>query len=62
MVIFEYKIHFQEKKKHKPRFCITFGLKNEPLAKKLLEILELGFIRYKNSDNACVIVVSSVSG
>lgn len=49
-------------KNHNPRFCITFGLKNEPLAKKLLEILEVGFIRYKNSDNACVIVISSVAG
>ena len=49
-------------KNHNPRFCITFGLKNEPLAKILLEILESGFIRYKNSDNACVIVVSSVVG
>lgn len=49
-------------KNHNPRFCITFGLKNEPLAKKLLEILEPGFIRYKNSDNACVIVISSVAG
>lgn len=49
-------------KKQNPRFCITFGLKNEPLAKKLLEIIEAGFIRYKNSDNACVIVVSSVTG
>lgn len=49
-------------KNHNPRFCITFGLKNEPLAKKLLEILDSGFIRYKNSDNACVIVISSVVG
>jgi LAGLIDADG endonuclease/Cytochrome C and Quinol oxidase polypeptide I len=49
-------------KNHNPRFCITFGLKNEPLAKKLLEIIESGFIRYKNSDNACVIVISSVAG
>jgi LAGLIDADG endonuclease len=49
-------------KNHNPRFCITFGLKNEPLAKKLLEIIESGFIRYKNNDNACVIVISSVVG
>lgn len=49
-------------KSHNPRFCITFGLKNEPLAKKLLEILGVGFIRYKNNDNACVIVISSVVG
>ena len=50
------------KKKHNPRFCITFGLKNEPLAKKLLEIIGYGFIRYKLKDNACVLVVSPVKG
>lgn len=51
-----------DKKKHNPRFCITFSLKNEPLAKKLLDILESGFIRYKPKDNACVLVVSPVAG
>ena len=50
------------KKKHNPRFCITFSLKNEPLAKKLLEIIGYGFIRYKPKDNACVLVVSPVKG
>ena len=50
------------KKTHNPRFCITFGLKNEALAKKLLEIIESGFIRYKPKDNACVLVVSPVVG
>jgi len=50
------------KKKHNPRFCITFGLKNEPLAKKLLGIIGYGFIRYKSKDNACVLVVSPVKG
>nr|QJQ35168.1 LAGLIDADG endonuclease [Fusarium napiforme] len=50
------------KKKHNPRFCITFSLKNEPLAKKLLDIIESGFIRYKPKDNACVLVVSPVAG
>ena len=50
------------KKKHNPRFCITFGLKNEPLAKKLLDIIGSGFIRYKPKDNACVLVVSPVIG
>lgn len=49
-------------KKHNPRFCITFGLKNEPLAKKLLEIIRSGFIRYKLKDNACVLVISPVLG
>jgi hypothetical protein len=49
-------------KKHNPRFCITFDLKNEPLAKKLLEVLESGHIRYKLKDNACVLIVSPVKG
>ena len=49
-------------KKHNPRFCITFSLKNEPLAKKLLEIIGSGFIRYKPKDNACVLVISTVVG
>ena len=50
------------KKKHNPRFCITFAMKNEPLAQKLLEIIGYGFIRYKSKDNACVIVVSPIKG
>jgi len=50
------------KKKHNPRFCITFSLKNEPLAKKLLELIGYGFLRYKTKDNACVLVVSPVKG
>lgn len=50
------------KKRHNPRFCITFNLKNELLAKKLLEIIGYGFIRYKPKDNACVLVVSPVKG
>ncbi len=50
------------KKKHNPRFCITFALKNELLAKKLLEIIGYGFIRYKPKDNTCVLVVSPVKG
>lgn len=49
-------------KTHNPRFCITFGLKNEALAKKLLEIIKSGFIRYKPKDNACVLVISPVIG
>ena len=51
-----------QKKKHNPRFCITFGLKNEPLAKKVLEIVGSGFLRYKPKNNACVLVVSPVIG
>jgi hypothetical protein len=50
------------KKKHNPRFCITFGLKNEPLAKKILEIIEYGHIRYKPKEKACVLIVSPVKG
>ena len=50
------------KKNHNPRFCITFGIRNEPLAKKLLELIESGFIRYRKQDNACVLVISSVLG
>lgn len=50
------------KKKHNPRFCITFSLNNEPLAKKLLDLIGSGFIRYKPKDNACVLVVSPVVG
>lgn len=50
------------KKTQNPRFCITFGLKNEALAKKLLDIIGSGFIRYKPKDNACVLVVSPVVG
>lgn len=34
-------------KKHNPRFCITFSLKKEPLATKILDIIEYGHIRYK---------------
>lgn len=52
----------EKKKKHNPRFQITFNLKNELLAKKLLELIGSGFIRYKPKDNACVLVVSPVVG
>ena len=52
----------ENKKKHNPRFCITFGIINQPLAIKLLELLKSGFIRYKTKDNACVLVISSVIG
>ena len=49
-------------KTHNPRFCITFGLKNEALCQKLLNIIGSGFIRYKHGENACVLVVSPVVG
>lgn len=51
-----------KKKKHNPRFCITFGLKDELLAKNLIEILGYGFIRYKTKHNACVLTVTPVKG
>jgi hypothetical protein len=50
------------KKKHNPRFCITFNLKDEPLAKKLLEIVEYGFIAYRPKNNACILTISPVKG
>jgi hypothetical protein len=50
------------KKRHNPRFCITFSLKNESLAKQLLKIIGYGFIAYKPKNNACVLVVSPVKG
>lgn len=50
------------RKKHNARFCITFGMKNEALAKKLLQLIGYGFIRYKLQDNACVLTISPVQG
>ena len=50
------------KKKHNPRFCITFHLKDEPLAKRLLSLIGYGFIRYKPKNSACVLTVSPVKG
>jgi hypothetical protein len=50
------------KKKHNPRFCITFNLTNELLAKKLLDLIGYGYIRYKPNNNACVLFVSPVKG
>jgi hypothetical protein len=49
-------------KKHNPRFCITFHLKDKPLAEKLLKILEFGFIKYKPTNNTCVLTISPVKG
>jgi hypothetical protein len=50
------------KKRYNPRFCITFHLKDEPLAKKILEIIGHGYIAYKPKYNACVLVVTTVKG
>jgi hypothetical protein len=49
-------------KRHKPRFCITFHIKDAPLAIKLLSIIEYGHIAYKPKKNACVLTVSAVKG
>jgi len=49
-------------KKHNPRFCITFHLKDKPLADKLLETLGYGFIRIKLKENACVLTISPLKG
>lgn len=51
-----------KKKNQNPRFCITFKFKDEPLAKKLLSIIEFGHIRSKPKDKACVLIVSPVKG
>jgi hypothetical protein len=37
-------------------------MKDELLAKKILEIIGYGFIRYKPKNNACVLIVSPVKG
>ncbi len=49
-------------KRHNPRFCITFHIKDAPLAIKLLRIIEYGHIAYKPKNNACVLTVSEVRG
>jgi hypothetical protein len=55
-------IAFSKKKQHNPRFCITFHMKNEPLAEKLKELIGSGSIRYKLQDSACNLVISPVRG
>ena len=50
------------KKKHNPRFCITFRLNNKELALKLLDIIGYGFIKYKPKNNICVFTISPVKG
>lgn len=49
-------------KRQNPRFCITFHLKDEPLAKKLLSLIKFGHIVYKPKNNACILVVSPFNG
>jgi len=65
--LFEGKGHIwmpKENVKHRknPKFCITFKLKNEPLAKKLLELIGHGYIKYKIKQNVCILIVSKVKG
>ena len=52
----------ETKKKHNPRFCITFSLKNERLAQKLLGVIGFGHIGYRPKNNACVLTISPVKG
>jgi hypothetical protein len=49
-------------KRHNPRFCITFHIKDAPLAIKLIIIIEYGHIVYKPKKNACLLTVSEVKG
>lgn len=49
-------------KRHNPKFCIPFPMKDAPLAIKLLKLLEYGYIAYKPKNNACVLIVSEVKG
>ena len=53
----------------KPRFHITFNIKDLPLVQKLLNILtakcsglKVGSIRYKTHKNACVLNIYSIQG
>jgi hypothetical protein len=48
--------------KKQAQFCITFNLKDLPLAEKLLSILQHGFIRIKQKENACVLMISNKEG
>jgi len=45
------------RKIHNLRFCITFHIKDAPLAIKIISILEYGHIAYRPKDNACVLRV-----
>lgn len=50
------------KKKHNPRFCITFNLKDKYLAENILKSVGYGFIRLKPKNSACVLTISPVKG
>jgi len=49
-------------KKHNPRFCISFHIKDLPLAEVILKKIGYGFIRIKSKNNAVVLTVSPVKG
>lgn len=44
------------------QFCITFNLKDLPLAEKLKTIIGHGFIRIKEKEKACVYIICSKEG
>lgn len=52
-----------KKKKHNPRFTITFSKNNEKLALYIKKKLNnYGFLRYKVRENAIVLVISQIEG
>jgi LAGLIDADG DNA endonuclease family protein len=50
------------KKIQNPRFCITFNLKDELLAKRLIYLIGYGFIKYKPKKKTCVLTILPVKG
>ena len=53
---------FCKKKKHNPRFCITFHVDDFQLANNIKEFIGFGFIRKKIRQNAVVLVISNENG
>jgi len=49
-------------KKHNPRFCITFHIKDKSLAEVIFKKIGYGFIRIKSKENAVVLTVSPIKG
>jgi hypothetical protein len=50
------------KKKHNPRFCISFHKNDLPLAEAIRNKIGSGFIRNKSKENAVVLTVSPIKG
>ena len=50
------------KKRHNPLFCITFNIKDAPLAIKLLSVLQYGNLAYRPQNKICTLMVSEVKG